>query len=47
MPRMNASDRSQARSSSVGKPTITSPWIATPGMAARTRATVAAYAAES
>ena len=32
--RMNARDRRQAPSSSVGKPTITSPWIATRGIAA-------------
>ena len=39
--RMNASDRAQAASSSVGKPTIASAWIATPGIASRTRSTTA------
>ena len=38
---MNATDRRQAASSSVGKPTITSAWIATPGIASRTRPTTA------
>ena len=44
---MNASDRSNAAASSVGKPVITSAWIATPGIASRTRSTTAAYAAVS
>ncbi len=39
---MNASERSNAASSSVGKPAITSAWTATPGIAARTRATTSA-----
>ncbi len=44
---MNASVCSNAASSSVGKPAMTSAWTATPGIAARTRSTTRAYAAAS